>query len=75
MRSTHSYEEVPTNGYQTPGSFSIKGCYVKTLTSSIEPYQTLNQPHSFQSERVDLLMTVGKSWKTSTLADLTSETN
>ena len=42
MRSTHSYEEIPTNGYQTPRLFSIKGCYVKTLTSSIEPCQTLN---------------------------------
>ena len=42
MRSTHSYEEVPINDYQTPGLFNIKGCYVKILTSNIEPYQTLN---------------------------------
>jgi len=42
MRPTHSYKEIPTNGYQIPRLFNIKGCYVKTLTSSIEPCQTLN---------------------------------
>ena len=63
------------NGCQYPGLLTIKGCYVRILTSILSLARLYTQPHSCRWERVKLLRTAEKSWKRSMLADWTFETN